>query len=486
MTGAGGGVGLRAWRAHAAPIFAVVFVGLLSIGFWADGCAGIAQHEIESGDQNHWLTMAATLSRHGVLSRDGVEPAPGTRPAPTSYREPLYPALLALQISRHPALSHMTVPEVLRGSLGAPGLESLQGAQVALHFATALLVAWIFWRLTGSVLGAALVFPLVAFSPTLAAEARLYRNEGLAAFLLTAASAALLLAVERPSPLRFAGAGLAVGLLALTKAMFATIWLPVLLLGAWAGLRRGWGRRRTVVALAAFAFAFTTTLGPWMARNLHHFGHAHLTQRGGAVLYLRALYDGMNRDEYWASFVRFSDFEWTERVGDRIPFESKRHLLRWEDGSFYEIFKERRTKLADRLGSVREADRALLAEAVGIILAHPVRHLLVSIPLGLRGVFVEEDLAWLSPGVSGALTSVILFGALSGWAVLAFWRGDHALAAVLLPALFAWAFHTLLTHNIPRYNAICIPILYLCAALSAAAAWRWIEGVVARRPAAEV
>ena len=103
-------MGLRAWRARGAPISAVVFVVLFSIIFWADGCASIARHEIESGDQKHWLTMAATLSRHGVMSRDATEATPDTRRAPTSYREPLYPALLALQISRHPVLSKMTVP----------------------------------------------------------------------------------------------------------------------------------------------------------------------------------------------------------------------------------------------------------------------------------------------------------------------------------------------------------------------------------------
>ncbi len=59
----------------------------------------------------------------------------------------------------------------------------------------------------------------------------------------------------------------------------------------------------------------------------------------------------------------------------------------------------------------------------------------------------------------------VIFGAffgVAGWALL---RGRSAWLAMLSPGLYGFAFNTAATNNMPRYNVLLIPLLWVAVAI---------------------
>src|SRR5262249_27194846 len=110
--------------------------------------------------------------------------------------------------------------------------------------------------------------------------------------------------------------------------------------------------------------------------------------------------------------------------------------------------------LAVEHGNLADADRLQEAEARDVILSHPWRHLAVTIPVALRGIYVH-----------GIVVSLLLFWALLGGFVMACLRRDMVSIAALLPAVFSFAFHSFMTQNIPRFSQPFMAILWVSLAL---------------------
>ena len=68
--------------------------------------------------------------------------------------------------------------------------------------------------------------------------------------------------------------------------------------------------------------------------------------------------------------------------------------------------------------------------------------------------------------------NLLIFAATIVALVLAWRRRDAAPAVVLWPAVFGFGFHTAVTHNIPRYNAPMLPVLWAVTAWVCYAAGR--------------
>ena len=450
-------------------VLAVVFVGF-SVAFWWDALLEVGPHQVRGGDQSQWLRMAVNLHRHHTFSKDMVPKGGGVRP--TAYREPVYPAFVAAQMALNPSLRDLDAQQVYNEGDGHPALVALQVPQILIMYATILLAMGIVWKLSGSAvfaLGAGIV---IALSTTLQREMLIYRSETLAVFLTTALAFVLVVAAERRSPAAYAGAGALAGLLALTKAVFGYFWLPFVLVFALVAWRAGWKRRPAVMSGAAFVLAFGVVIAPWMARNYFQFGRWYIADRGGIALNLRTLYDSIDPDEYFASFFYWTPYRTSKQILEKhFDYESYRRLNRRDrEHGFYLVSRENRRKLTEQLGDPVLADRVMLDEAVDYVIHHPVRHLALSLPLGLRGIFVEKKLNVVN--IAGYKVATLAFASFATLCVIAVKRSDLRLAGALLPALHCWGFYSLASHNLPRYNMICIPTFYL-AILVLVGAYLW-------------
>jgi hypothetical protein len=441
------------------------------------------------GDDLQTLKMAVNLRYHGVASLDAEPPY-----TPSMYREPLPVVTTAIAIALADAV------------LGNAGSEAyLAGDRARLVklqnlFWLALLCVSAFWAtylLTSSRLLGALAALLMNFDVIPLAEVGLrpllvdtLMSEVSAAALLLAAGAFLVAAMRTRRVAHFAWAGLCFGMLALTKAAFLYVFVgfAVLFLAiAMIGVRKSPAIAR-LGPVAALAIAFAAVVVPWMGRNYVQLGEFQLAERGGVVLYLRALKNDMTPDEYRGAFYFWAPPPLQPAIGRILGFSSSdlqrggrlQRLNRKPEADFYrdDIAAWRNAKpeetitfirralaeqlLLERLAaeggeSAQPADSVLQQRAISMIAENPARHLATT-PLFLwRGAFFALP---------------VLLAAL----VYAVWRRDYALGVFVLPGLGTIMFFGLLTHFLPRYSTPVVPMevvtVVVLAWCAVSALWR--------------
>jgi 4-amino-4-deoxy-L-arabinose transferase-like glycosyltransferase len=436
----------------------------------------------EEGDAPQYLAGAYHLAKHGVYAGRTRETE---APVPTIKREPGYSAFIAAVIA--PSLLREEKNLDCLISAAAPCrklLRTIKYANAFLVCVSALIAGGVVWLLSGSVALTYLGGVLVAFNSTLAKYANTLYSENLAVLLLTAASAALLLAALRARYAWTAAAGLLLGALTLTKAAFL-YFFPVALVWL-AACHFRFGTRRMLLLLSVFAISFWAVVAPWMARNHVQFGEWAIAGRGGSALQLRAAHDTMTNDE-----ARVALFLWHPAYGESYlkrngyPAESYARLKRGEE-SFRYYSKELRPKeLGVPDGMPRpEYDGVLKQDAMRQIAGNWKRHLLLT-PLFLyRGVFATDG--WkitYATGLpvkefklkNGWIAIGLLFGTLISCALL-IREQDVARLAFFSLAAYSFCFHALATHFITRYSMPTIPVLIVGSLVAAGAVWRSLSG----------
>ncbi|RYJ00141.1 MAG: hypothetical protein EON47_14665, partial [Acetobacteraceae bacterium] len=179
----------------------------------------VAEH---SGDSQTYLLAAHGLARHGSYGLTGDATA-------ALSREPGYPLLLAGLMRLGTPLAAFTP-----ACLAAPGAcpdalyRPARWANLAMVLASALVLAWVALRLTGSAVAAVVACAYVALNQQMLKGRWEVISDYLALLLVTLLLAALLHWIRRPGAGRAIAAGLAAAALVLTKAIF----LPLLLLTA--------------------------------------------------------------------------------------------------------------------------------------------------------------------------------------------------------------------------------------------------------------
>jgi 4-amino-4-deoxy-L-arabinose transferase-like glycosyltransferase len=431
------------------------------------------------GDSEQTLRMGENLVHQGVISLDEQPPY-----RPSMYREPIPVWLAALSVAvvdrvlgeagydayvageRARLIKHQQlfwVAALFVGGFLAAGLFS---ASFVVRLATAVVVCAPFVSRIAPALST-LLYPNMQIGWAIN---RLYSDIAGAALLLLA-SLALVAAARRRNPWWTVLAGAAFGLLTLVKAAFLYVFPGVLLaLVAYDRLVRGkftlrGVATRTLILLASFA----AVVAPWMYRNYATLGEFQLTERGGEVLFVRALKNTMTFDEYLGTFYVWGPARST--VGAMFGFEphdlqrgGRLARLNRETSDFSDddrvaeaagrpedaisFFRQSRAHYAKLLADYRAAghpspttaaNEEMQRQAFAMIAEHPFRHLAMTLPMLVRGACYTFPVL--------AIAFVI------GWRLK---RYDIAL--FVTPAI-GWAlFHALLSHFITRYGVPLEPI----------------------------
>ena len=433
---------------------------------------------LSSYDQRFYLGIAYDL-RHAGRFTDGFSYAgggPRAKRPPGMRFTPLYPGFLAVVASFDPALREgMDCVERTAGRDPA----CPRAAPVA-RAAQFLMLAGFYWLLWGAVrrtagsaragwiaLGLALLT-----APLLLLSVNTLMTETMSLLLATAACTLAAEAAERTRTggsrpaAWWLGCGAMLGLAVLCRPAFLALFWAALAAGAatvaWTGRRSL--RRAVGLALDLGAFAAGTALVvlPWMLRNallLHRFavsfGYASHT------LIQRVAFDAMTPREFGLSFVCWLPDG--AGLGRLLAGAGTCDRFGWDEhpDSFYSI------------GTGPLLRQSLVASAGWpghmhyvvhhYLLAAPLKHLLVSLPLALRGMYVDHY--W------GLLLAPVGILAI----VTAARRGSTGVLLLSLPAWILLLFNALVAVNQPRYNLLLILPFSLAGALLAE---RWLQ----RRP----
>ena len=278
------------WRRAAVGAIAIAVV----VGAWISSISDSAIR----GDEWGTLDVAFNVANRGVFSKTQPETELDSEFVPTNYREPLPPVLLACWLK---------LLSAVRGPLSYDFLKEGPGVRLAK-------LPNILWGvvLCASVFAALLVLTetdvlavLGAVIVGLVLDVDTLLTEPAAAALLALASFFCMMAIRSGHGIYSFLSGLSVGLLILTKAIF--FYLCIALIGCLFVLL-GWhwfravGIKATATGVLMFVLGIAIVIGPWMARNLYHFGSAQISQRAGIVLMMRARYDEMSWTEYKGTF----------------------------------------------------------------------------------------------------------------------------------------------------------------------------------------
>ncbi|WP_428376011.1 hypothetical protein [Lichenicoccus sp.] len=421
---------------------------------------------LSSYDQRFYLGIAYDLRRHGTFT-DGFSYAgggPETIRPPGMRFSPLYPALLAATATLDPGLrAGIACVEATAGRnpacpSRAPVIRSLQFAMLAGFY-------WMLWIAIAHAAGSrragwiGLAIGLLA-APLLLLSVNTLMTETLSLVLSAAACTLAAEAVQRPRATRWrwwAASGCMLGLAILSRPAFlylfyASVVCASVVCGIVPLLRLARVRHRLAGSLAGFVAGTALPVLPWIARNaveLHRaalsFGYASHT------LVQRIAFDAMTPREYGLSFVCWLPDG--SGLGRLIAGRQACDRFGWDEhpDSFYSIGNgPLMQRTLDAAGGWPHHMAYLVHH---YLLAEPLRHLLVSIPLALRGMYVDH---WWG----------VLLAPVSLWATTRAWRRrDWPVLLLSLPAWFLLAFNAVVAVNQPRYNLLLVLPFSLAGAL---------------------
>jgi 4-amino-4-deoxy-L-arabinose transferase-like glycosyltransferase len=425
-------------------------------------CGGIAAREkplsLSAFDQPFYLGIANDLLATGRFTNGFMFDVHGPaelRPSGMRF-SPVYPAMLAAAASGDTVLRRGMVCVVATSDApnacqsAAPLMRGVQLCMLAGFF---LLVWWIGGEVGGSpgMAWLSLALALMA-APVLVRSAMLLMTETTCLLLSTAAIAAWLRAVRGAASLAWAAScGGLLALTALTRPGFLYL-LPFCVLAGCALAAAGGTARAGWLRAAMVGMGGAVVLAPWSLRNWLVMGRAALTYGYDShTLVQRIAFDTMDWREYGLAYLCWLP-DGTS-LGRRFVAPGACDRFGWDEqpNSFYSLGL--RHMLDQTLKAAGGYDHHLRYLLHTYILAMPVWHMAVSVPLALRGAYVAHWWGFV-------LLPVCLWAT---WRALR--RGEAAYLAVALPALFMLIFNASVAVNQVRYNLLLVPAYAVAGAL---------------------
>ena len=479
-------------------------------------------------DQPFYLGIAQDLRDTGRFT-DGYmfgEPLPdGIRP-PGMRFAPLYPALLAAAARLDPVLARSMACEVrsrgrdLTCPRAAPSMRLLQFAMLAG-------VLMLIWQMGSAASGSCRVawLALLAALPTagmLAATADYLMTETTCLLASTAATAAALRALRAGASSRdtaalrwWAATGLLLGLAVLTRPAFLYLAYAIvaagLALAIWRGLAVRPNRSTTLTAppmasglrqarisarsgaVRALLATLVLTAGtaapvlPWIARNATMLGRPTLTYGYDShTLVQRISFDSMTWREYGLAYLCWLPDG--NGLGRLLDGPGTCDRFGWDDrpDTFYSIGMG--PLMQQTLAEAGGWDHHLHFLLTHYIAREPLWHAAVTIPLALRGAWVDHYWGlvlgpcclWLTLAALRRLWRERLWRERHHVALPPSGRTAASLLVLALPAWFMLAFNAAVAVNQVRYNLMLIPAYALSAGLLAERALRRLDRARAR------
>lgn len=419
----------------------MLFCAMYAVKLDASGSGG--------GDDSDYLRGAYHLLKNDTFSASS-DP---DNPTPFVRRTPGYSLFLATIIKALPTLEnddfHWLFPKDGEKIEPSPTVLYIKYIQALLLLSSAFMVAFMVLDLTKSRSKAYFSLWAVGFHPFLERYVNRLYAELYGSFLITTFSFTLYMGLKKRNLAYFVLTGGLLGLLTLTYAQWKYVTCVTLLaLLAYSILERKHLAQR-LLHIAIMTITWIAIFYPWQIRNLEEFGQPILSAGGGIVLEVRAQYDIMPQSAYWAAFPYWSRAPiFKKALINFVDQEKYIDLIRYEPESVYQKSQEKKRRLMAIHGLV-ETDTIMKKEALGTIKANPVRHLLMSIPIGFR--------LMMNPVFSVLYVGVYVLFCYAFIASIKY--RQWLLPTVLASTMGLFGFNMLATHGLARYNEVASQIL---------------------------
>jgi 4-amino-4-deoxy-L-arabinose transferase-like glycosyltransferase len=395
-----------------------------------------------------YLSIAYDIAHFGRITNGTAWNTPTVDPArpPGMVRSPLYPIFLAAAAELDPVFDRTL--SCLMQNAAAPTCPQRAPLPRALQFLMTAAIYLMLWRIAARVTGSrrigwlSLGVGLLA-APFLIRSVDSLMTETLTLFFTTIATLAAVELFKATRPLGWALlSGAMIGCAALTRPPFAYL-LPAIAIVVLPFIVRRSRRWRGAATLAAFLFAGFAVMTPWVLRNAVVLGRPNLTSDYAQMaLAQRVAYDAMS----WRQYALFTLCSLPDGTGLGSLLVRPDACSKFGDdmktGSFYQIGSTtvlQSTAIAAG-GTAGQVDYILRHD----VLRHPVWHALVSIPMAMRGLWIDHY--W------GFVLAILCIP----FTVRAVRQRDAAAMAVTLPGWFMLAFYAALSANQTRFHLMLV------------------------------
>jgi 4-amino-4-deoxy-L-arabinose transferase-like glycosyltransferase len=444
--------------------FPILIAAVLIAGICAFGYAMKTKSpHVEKGDTPDYIMGAYHLRHHGTFSQ-----VPTQEPVPSGIgREPGYAFFLAALMFVDPAFAHFS-PACLTQP-DRCGDELYRVPQIANSILIGLSGFTLFaaaWMLTGNLVAAGVAGGYLLLNFEMHKDRIYLASDYLGLWLLTLTILVTVWAARKPGWWRWTIVGTALALLVFVKAVFLYFTIPALLAAGIFALAESRHRGQVGRAALVTCIAFTVLVGSWFLRNESVSGQYTFTdQRSGIALSTREVFNHMSAEQYAAAFVY-----WTRGFGDSLavkifPSDVVAPFDLGQAGGFYDtgqngyghrvndIARSRNISLHD---ATEELDRMLLAG----ILANPFTHLVTTLPVFYRGIWIDEFIVIGLPIFLVMLVRTVR-------------RRDWMLTLLLSAGAFNLMFYALISLNIPRYQITAVPSMALATGIGFSQFLEW-------------
>lgn len=477
---------MKKLKKYRIPFF-LLFITLITIGHILN-----LSYEIPASDQRQNLAYAYNTLKYGIYSdKSNDEPRPNYR------REPLYPLLLMTGMVVHPAVD-LSTDDAKCMTLGKgkciEKITYLKIINIIFLISCAILSGFITYKFTGSLVLSILCFLLISLSGSHSRYVSRFFSEIPSAFFLVLSSYLLTKLIstryESKNAIMF---GISIGLLTLIKPIFYYFILLCLgLLFIW-WIKEGSNIKESFKKSILILISAYIIIGPWQLRNFLVFDTIAIAGRSDLVLSTRANINEhyINHNDYFSYLKCFPSNSW---IRSKLKNKNIPMCKELDQRTFKQKAYDRRKEIKKKLNIKDPAlQKVLVKEAKTRIMNNFVAHIIMTLPVALRGGFPEVG---FYPGNKKHGTIGIekynydiskyyislkllpsLFYILSLFTIftysLYFRRWNFFWFA--LPGTYCFFMYSFFTHFIPRYSSFLIPVLIICFCLFLGKLYRQIS-----------
>jgi hypothetical protein len=427
-----------------------IVLGVLVFGLLAVAITGKPTKRLNDFDQSFYLTIAFDLDRHGVFSNgifDDTD-STATQPSPGMFFGPVYP-LLVLAATKVDSRFAKALECAVESNHRKRDPATCDIYARPIHLLHALLLALGVLAIAFSaevIFGRQPIFYVSGALATLALlpEADLFSyimTESATFALYSLTAAALVWGLRTGRTAGLAVAGLALGLLVLTRPSFLVL-APVMAILILLAGRFGRERNSLWTRILAFGIAFAIIVVPWMTRNVLSVGKWGLTEEYGAVSVVeRFAFNRMTAREFTLAFPYCLPAAGPWLV-ERLAGPDAMARFDWRDpNGFFSRGRAHRVALVEQHGRLDPVIGALVR---GELRESWWRHLLTTLPLAWCGLWVGQMVG---------LGLIPLFA----WACVRAVRQREGLFLLYAaPPLMMVGLHAAVANHYIRYNLILI------------------------------